>query len=76
MSEFPKLELISQRSFGGTADQVIPRLLEELETPFLVAVRMGVYPGSIRNWLLKNGYRLIDDRWQLADQPSLETANE
>ena len=67
MAEFPKLELISLRSFGGPAEQVIPRLLEELETPFLVAVRMGVYPGSIRNWLLKNGYRLVDERWQLAE---------
>ncbi len=76
MAGFPKLELVSQQLYAEPADKVIPRLLDELGTPFLVAIRMGVYPGSIRNWLLKNGYRVIEERWQRVERAAPEITQE
>jgi hypothetical protein len=57
-----KLQKIAQQK-GEPCTILIPRLLEEHGTPFRVAVVLGVYPNTIRHWLLKNGYQSINRKW-------------
>jgi len=48
-----------EREHGESLHQLIPRLVEENEGAlFPVAIHLGVYPNSIRNWMEKNGYRI------------------
>lgn len=58
-----KLKII-EREYGESCDTLIPRLLEELRTPYRVAVHLGVYPNTIRHWLQKNGYKLANGLWK------------
>ncbi len=57
------LERIAQQQ-GEDLNNLIPRLLAEHKTPFRIAVALGVYPNTIRQWLTTHGYRPIDGEWK------------
>ncbi len=44
-------------------EAVIPRLMATLKTPFKVAVEIGVYPNSVREFLLQRGWVYADGVW-------------
>ena len=44
-------------------EEVIPRLMQSLKTPFKVAVEIGVYPNSVREFLIQRGWEYIDGTW-------------
>lgn len=56
------LEERSQRLFGESLEQVLPRLVKEEGSIQRVAVRLDVFPNAIRHWVKKNGYRLSSKR--------------
>lgn len=68
-----KLERATQDLFGETTGVAIPRLMIELRTPYLVAVTLGVYPNTVRNWLIKHGWSVQDGVWT-APQPEPDHA--
>jgi hypothetical protein len=51
-----KLQIIAKEQ-GEPLDTLIPRLIEEYGTVYKVAVHLGVYPNTIRNWLMRSGYQ-------------------
>lgn len=51
-----RLEAIAQEK-DEPLEKMIPRLLEELGTMYLVAVELKVYPNTILGWLKRNHYR-------------------
>lgn len=57
MARKNKLPLIAQLR-GEPLESLIPRLMVQYNgNLYKVASDLGVYPASIRNWLLKNGYQ-------------------
>jgi hypothetical protein len=70
---YHKLPAIAARR-GEPLEQLIPRLLDELGTPFKVAVELGVYPVSIRHWLKRNGYASVDGKWRRIEKGEAEHA--
>lgn len=52
-----------QEKYGESLDIVIPRLMREFRTPYLVAVQLGSYPNAVRNWLLNHGWANQDGQW-------------
>lgn len=57
------------RDYGGKSpDEVIPGLIREHKTPYLVAIKLGVYPHSVQHWLKDNGWRRVDGIWQSPDE--------
>lgn len=52
-----------QDIFGEDAETCVPRLMDELRTPYLVGVTLGVYANSVRAWLLNRGWTVQDGKW-------------
>jgi len=48
----------AEREHGQPLDTLIPALLASEGTIYGVAVKLGVYPNSVRNWMKTNGVRL------------------
>lgn len=47
------------RAAGEPVETFIPRIVEEEGTVFNAAVRLGVYPNTIKNWMKRNNYQLV-----------------
>lgn len=48
---------------GQTVEGMMEGLIAAYKTPVLVANVLGVYPNTVRHWLVTNGYRSIDKQW-------------
>lgn len=63
---------------GEDASVFIPALLAEHGTPHKIAIVLGVYPNTIRNWLLNNGYQVENGVWTRTteDKPDEDVPDE
>jgi hypothetical protein len=52
-----KLKAISEE-LGEPLESLIPRVISEEGSILQTAVRLGVAPNTIQNWLKNNGYRI------------------
>lgn len=53
----------SRELYGEDIDVVIPRLMLEMQTPFRVALQLGVAPNAVRNWLINNDWAFDGAHW-------------
>lgn len=49
-------------ALGENLAELLPRVVEEEGSIHKAAVRLGVWPNSIRNWMSNNGYQLKSRR--------------
>lgn len=63
MPQMNHMQEQAQAIYGEDAEIVVPRLMRELRTPYLVAVRLGVYANAVRVHLIKRGWAFKNGKW-------------
>ena len=63
MPQRGNMKRLAQELFNEPLDSLIPRLIEELKTPHRVGVKIGVYSGSVRTWLINHGWVYENGIW-------------
>jgi hypothetical protein len=61
--------------YGEEMNTLIPRLMQEFKTPYLVANQLGVYATSVRYWLVNHGW-VFDQNLRQWVEPAAEAALE
>lgn len=54
--------------YGKPLEQLIPELLASEGTIYGVAVKLGVYPNSVRHWMVAHGVRIETRRVIIRDE--------